>query len=328
MRPRIVLELLQPERDLLRGVVHPQHLHGDLVTGRDDFAGTGDARPAHFGDVEQALDAAAKVHEGAEVAHRCDPSGEDRAGHDRFAHLRGAGALLLLEVLAPGDDDVLPAVLVLDDAERVESALRAPPGRRCGRCRSARADRRRARGRCAPRSRPSRLLHFAFHGEPGAGTRPRARAAWRRCARPCARARCRRWWRRPSPGCDRRPTPRRRRRRPSAPRGRSRPRPCRRRRRTPPSDRNATMVPSMVWPALEPARLDGRLEHRGEIFFLLAHGVTPWNGRTRNYICLRCGETRPAQGASSEPAPNGSDHITCRSAKRRESGLGGAPGTA
>ena len=33
------------------------------------------------------------------------------------------------------------------------------------------------------------------------------------------------------------------------------------------------MVPSMVWPAIELARLDGRLEHRGEIFFLLAHCV-------------------------------------------------------
>ena len=42
-RPRIVLELLQPERDLLRGIVYTQHLHGDLLTGRDDFIGTGAA---------------------------------------------------------------------------------------------------------------------------------------------------------------------------------------------------------------------------------------------------------------------------------------------
>ena len=182
-RPRIVQELLQPERDLLRGVVHPQHLHGDLVTRRDDLIGV-DARPAHFGHMEQALDAAAQVHEGAELQHRCDPSGEHRARHDRLSHVCGAGALLLLEVFAPGDDHVLPAVLVLDDAKRVDAALRAPLGRWFGRCRSARADRTRARGRGAPRSRPSRLLPLCLPPRARPGTRPRVPAAWRHCCTP------------------------------------------------------------------------------------------------------------------------------------------------
>ena len=99
--PRIVEQLLQPERDLLRGLVHAQHLDGDLIARRDDLAGPGAARPAHFRHVEQTLDAAAQVDEGAELGHRDDASGEHRAGHDRLAHVRGAGALFLFEVLAP-----------------------------------------------------------------------------------------------------------------------------------------------------------------------------------------------------------------------------------
>ena len=67
--PWIVHELLQPERDLLRRVVHTQDLHGDLIAGRDDLVGVRDARPSHFGDVEQALDAAAQVDEGAEIQY-------------------------------------------------------------------------------------------------------------------------------------------------------------------------------------------------------------------------------------------------------------------
>ncbi len=67
--PWIVQELLQPKRDLLRGFVHTQYLHGDLVAGRDDLIGVGDARPSHFGHMEQALDASAKVHERTEIQY-------------------------------------------------------------------------------------------------------------------------------------------------------------------------------------------------------------------------------------------------------------------
>ena len=42
-RPRIVLQLLQAERDLLRGLVHPQHLDRDLVADGDHLAGAGEA---------------------------------------------------------------------------------------------------------------------------------------------------------------------------------------------------------------------------------------------------------------------------------------------
>ena len=130
-------------------------------------SGVVDARPAHLGDMEQALDAAAQVHEGAEVEHRGDPTGEHRAGHDRLAHGRRARALLLLEVLAPGDDDGLSAVLVLDDAERVELAH---VHRRVGgaddvdlRERTERA----LAGDAHLVAALDALLHLAFHGEPG-----------------------------------------------------------------------------------------------------------------------------------------------------------------
>ena len=101
------------------------------------------------------------------VGHRYDPSGEHGAWHDRLAHVRGAGALLLLEVLAPGDDDVLPAVLVLDDAERVDLPFVHRRVRGADdvdlRERTERALARDAHLVAALHD----LLHLAFHGEPG-----------------------------------------------------------------------------------------------------------------------------------------------------------------
>src|SRR5688572_16126420 len=67
--PRIVLQLLQPERNLARAFVNTQYLDGDLIAGGNDRAWCGGARPAHFGNMQQALDPAAQVDEGAEVAH-------------------------------------------------------------------------------------------------------------------------------------------------------------------------------------------------------------------------------------------------------------------
>ena len=117
--------------------------------------------------MEQALDAAAKVHEGAEVQHRCDPSGEHRAGHDRLAHVRGAGALLLLEVLAPGDDDVFPAVLVLDDAERVDPPFVHRRVRGADDVDLRERTERALAGDAHLVAALHGLLHLAFHGEPG-----------------------------------------------------------------------------------------------------------------------------------------------------------------
>ena len=74
---------------IFRGVVDAQHAHRDLIAGRDHFVGIVDARPAHFGDVQQTLDAAAEIDERAEVGHRHDAAGNHRAGHDRLARFGG-----------------------------------------------------------------------------------------------------------------------------------------------------------------------------------------------------------------------------------------------
>ena len=177
-----------------------------------------------------------------------DPAGQHRAGHDRLAHFGGARLLLLFEVLAARDDDVLAAVLVLDDAEGVDLAL---VHRRIGGADDVDL-RQRTEGALAGDAHLvaalDRLLDLAFHGQPGEERVLELALAWRRCGRPCATARCRRWSTRPSPGCGRRPRPRRRRRRPSARRGRSAAS------LLPPMLTNATfgpkatMVPSTVWP--------------------------------------------------------------------------------
>ena len=86
---------------------------------RDHLARRGGARPAHFGYVKKALNAATQVDEGAEVEHRDHAARQHRARHDRLADGRRIRLLFLLEQLPPRDDDGLAAVLVLDDAERV-----------------------------------------------------------------------------------------------------------------------------------------------------------------------------------------------------------------
>ena len=72
--------------------------------------------------MEEALDAGAEIDEGAEVADRYHAAGHDRAGHDRRAELGGVLLLFFLEHLPPRHDQVAAALLVLDDAERVDAA--------------------------------------------------------------------------------------------------------------------------------------------------------------------------------------------------------------
>ena len=175
-RPRIGGELLQPEGDLLLVVVDAQNLDGDLVAGLDDLRRVRHAGPPHLGHVQQALHAATQVDERAELAHGGDAPGHHRAGDDRSPDLGGARPLLLLEKRTPRDDEVPAAFLVLDDPEFVD----APFVRRrvrSGGCRSERSGRRRAGGRCAPRSRPSPPVRPFLPPEDRCGTRLRAAAA-------------------------------------------------------------------------------------------------------------------------------------------------------
>ena len=117
--PRIVLQLLQPERNLPCALVHPQNLDGDLIASSDHRARRGGARPAHVGHVKKALDASAEIHEGAVVEHRYHPAGENGVGHDRLTYGIRARLLFRFELFAPRDDDRLAAVPVLEDPEHV-----------------------------------------------------------------------------------------------------------------------------------------------------------------------------------------------------------------
>ena len=77
--PRIALGLLEAERDapLLR--IDVEHLHLDLLGGRDDLARMHVLlRPPHLGDVDQALDARLQLDEGAVVGDVGDAALEAR----------------------------------------------------------------------------------------------------------------------------------------------------------------------------------------------------------------------------------------------------------
>src|SRR5580765_8263922 len=117
--------------------------------------------------MKQALDAAAQVHEGAKVRNRHDAAGEHRARYDRFANVLGAGALLLLEVLASRDDDVFSAVLVLDDAKRVGLPFVHRRVRGADDVDLRERTERALAGDAYFVATLHDSLHFAFHGQPG-----------------------------------------------------------------------------------------------------------------------------------------------------------------
>src|SRR2546425_932431 len=121
--PRILLGLLQPQRDPLVLRVDVEDQHADFVALLDDLRGMLDALgPGHVGDVDQAVDARLDLDEGAEggeVANLARDAGADgvflRQRHPRifFGLLHAEGDLLLrlvhleddrLDGLADGDD--------------------------------------------------------------------------------------------------------------------------------------------------------------------------------------------------------------------------------
>ena len=121
--PRIVEQLFRAQRDLASRLVYPQDLDGDVLAGGNDRACARNARPAHVRHVQQSLDAAPEIHEGAVVEHRDDASAEHGAGDDRLSDRFGARELLFLELRAPRDHERVPAISVLDDPERVGLAF-------------------------------------------------------------------------------------------------------------------------------------------------------------------------------------------------------------
>ncbi len=78
--------------------------------------------PRHLGDVQQTLDAAAKIHECAELADRRDAPGHDRACNDRLLDGCRVCPLFLFEHRPAGDNEVLSALLEFDDAEGIRPA--------------------------------------------------------------------------------------------------------------------------------------------------------------------------------------------------------------
>src|SRR5713101_1878440 len=64
--PRILLGLLEPQRDALTVAIDVEHLDLDRVPDREDLAGVVDVRPRQLGDVDQPVDAI-EVDERAEV---------------------------------------------------------------------------------------------------------------------------------------------------------------------------------------------------------------------------------------------------------------------
>ena len=132
LRPRIGLQLLQPERDLLLLVVHAQNLDRDLGAHADDGGRIRD-RDQPISETWSRPDTPrAQIDERAVLAHRRDAPGQHASRHDGASERLRLLALLVLEKRAPGDDHVLAALLELEDAERVDpsfvlagSALRA-----------------------------------------------------------------------------------------------------------------------------------------------------------------------------------------------------------
>ena len=95
--PRIVLGLLQAERDAPLLGVDLENLHLDLLAGGDDLAGVDVLLgPAHLRDVDQAFDARLELNEGAVVGDVGDSALEARA--DRILGL-DAGPRIGLQLL-------------------------------------------------------------------------------------------------------------------------------------------------------------------------------------------------------------------------------------
>src|SRR5215211_4201197 len=112
--PRILLGLLETQRDALAVAVDVEHLDLHRVADREDLRRVVDVRPRQLGDVDEAVDTV-EVDEGAEVDDVGDLALDDEPGlqplEDRLALLLA----LLLEDRAAAQDDVVARAVELDD---------------------------------------------------------------------------------------------------------------------------------------------------------------------------------------------------------------------
>src|SRR5690606_15396987 len=131
--PRVLLGLLETKADAALVGVDLEHLHVDLLAGRDDLAGMRVLLgPAHFRDVDQALDARLELNERAVISDI--PARAREARVDRLLGLDALPRIRLqllhaeadaLRVRIDADDLHLHRVADIDDIARV---IDAAPG--------------------------------------------------------------------------------------------------------------------------------------------------------------------------------------------------------
>ncbi len=114
--PGVGRELFQAERDLLRLMVDLEDLRLDLGADLHHVVRAVDVAPRHVGDVQEAVDAA-DVDERAIVGDRLHDALDDLSLLDVLEDLLRALAFEFLEELLARQDDVVPLLVELHDAE-------------------------------------------------------------------------------------------------------------------------------------------------------------------------------------------------------------------
>ena len=111
--PRVLLGLLEAERDALAVAVDVEDFDPHVVADRDDLGGMVDVAPGELGDVDQAVDPV-EVDEGAEVDDVGDLAFDDLARLEAVEDLLADLLALFLEHGAPREHDVVAAAVELD----------------------------------------------------------------------------------------------------------------------------------------------------------------------------------------------------------------------
>ena len=111
--PRVVLGLLEAERDALAVAVDVEHLDLHRLADLEDLGRVVDVRPRELGDVDQAVHAV-EVDEGAEVDDVRDLALDDGAGLEPVEDLLALLLALLLEHGAAREHDVVARAVQLD----------------------------------------------------------------------------------------------------------------------------------------------------------------------------------------------------------------------
>jgi hypothetical protein len=112
--PRVLLGLLEAQRDALAVAVDVEHLDLHGVADVEDLARVVDVRPRELGDVDEAVDAV-EVDERAEVDDVRDLALDDHARLQLVEDLLALLLALLLEHRAAAEDDVVARAVELDD---------------------------------------------------------------------------------------------------------------------------------------------------------------------------------------------------------------------